>query len=107
MPVIFTFSTNISSPISNGKLPPWLKKPLTDPDSGNGALRSSLTVPLLSVSASIIWTPFEFVTGKILISSDNPLSFVTISTVSTDVPLNVVLASIFGLPTTNTLGGLV
>ena len=101
------FSTNISSFTANGKLPPWLKKPLAEPVSGFGALKLKVTVLLLSVVAPMTTTPFELIVGMIRRSFDNPLSLVKIWTLLTEVPFKVVWATIFGFPIAITFGGLV
>ena len=105
--VVFMFSTNTSSPTSNGKLPPWLKKPLSEPVSGLGALKLRVTVLLLSVDAPITTTPFEFIVGIIRRFSDKPVSLVNIWTLETDVPFKFACATIFGFPTAIIFGGLV
>ena len=101
------FSTNTSSPTSNGKLPPWLKKPLAEPVSGLGALKLKVTVLLLSVNAPVTTTPFEFTVGIILRSSDRPVSLVNIWILLTEVPFKVACATIFGFPIAIIFGGLV
>ena len=88
---VFTFSTNISSPIANGK-----------PPVGNptiGALKNKVFVcaPVTTAeTAFIIPTPFELTVGITLSLSSKPLSLVIIDTFSTDPPTKVVLNEILG-----------
>ena len=105
--IVWMFSTNISSPGWNGKLPPWLKNPLPPPESGSGALKFKVTVLLLSIDAPVTTIPFELIVGIIRRSSDNPLSLVKIWRLLTEVPFKVAWATIFGFPTAITFGGLV
>ena len=102
-----TFSTNISSPAANGNSP--------DGNPFNGDLNANwfLCSPVTTLDKVLSWlpwitpTPFELVVGKILRLSSKPLSFVIISTFSTDPPTMVDLNDIFGWPTAIILGGVV
>ena len=105
--VVLIFSTNISSPGANGKDPPLSKNPLSLLPSlwVIGAFISNVTIWLLSVVALVTRTPFEFIVGIILRSSDKPVSLVNISTLLTEVPFKLTLVTILSLPIAITDGG--